>query len=93
LNVKNTLLSLLSSSFFPPSSPPTDGFAVANFLLHPFFTFCYFPCFHAVPGRISIRRKSAASPIVHQPAAQFYDCFVEGIKQRIRTEKLLSASP
>jgi len=42
---------------------------------------------------MSVRRKSAPSSIVHQPAAQFYERFVEGIKQRIRTEKLLSASP
>jgi predicted nuclease of restriction endonuclease-like (RecB) superfamily len=28
------------------------------------------------------------TPIVHQPAAQFYDRFVEGIKQRIQTAQL-----
>ena len=34
---------------------------------------------------MSTRRKSTLSPIVQQPGAQFYDRFVEGIKQRIRT--------
>jgi hypothetical protein len=28
------------------------------------------------------------TPIVHQPAAQLYDRFVEGIKQRIQTAQL-----
>jgi hypothetical protein len=40
---------------------------------------------------MSARRKSAPSPIVHQPAAQFYDRFVEGIKTRIRTAQIKSA--
>jgi predicted nuclease of restriction endonuclease-like (RecB) superfamily len=40
---------------------------------------------------MNARRKSAASPIVHQPAAQFYDRFVEGIKQRIRAAQVKAA--
>ena len=40
---------------------------------------------------MSARRKSAPSPIVHQPGAQFYDRFVEGIKTRIRTAQIKSA--
>ena len=40
---------------------------------------------------MSARRKSAPSPIVHQPAAQFHDRFAEGIKTRIRTAQIKSA--
>ena len=40
---------------------------------------------------MSTRRKSTPSPIVQQPAAQFYDRFVEGIKQRIRTAQIKAA--
>ena len=40
---------------------------------------------------MSARRKSVPSPIVHQPAAQFCDRFVEGIKTRIRTAQIKSA--
>jgi hypothetical protein len=36
-------------------------------------------------------RKSKPSPIVHQAGAQFYECFVEGIKQRIRTAQIKAA--
>jgi predicted nuclease of restriction endonuclease-like (RecB) superfamily len=36
-------------------------------------------------------RKSKSSPIVHQPAAQFYERFVTGIKQRIRTAQIKAA--
>ena len=42
-------------------------------------------------GRMSARRKSAPSRIVRQPAAQFYDRFVESIKQRIRTAQIKAA--
>jgi len=38
---------------------------------------------------MSTRRKSSA--IVHQPAAQLYDRFVAGIKQRIRTAQIKTA--
>ena len=40
---------------------------------------------------MSARRKSAPSRIVLQPAAQFYDRFVESIKQRIRTAQIKAA--
>ena len=40
---------------------------------------------------MSARRKSAPSRIVRQPAAQFYDRFVESIKQRIRTAQIKAA--
>jgi predicted nuclease of restriction endonuclease-like (RecB) superfamily len=40
---------------------------------------------------MSAKRKSMPSPIVHQPAAQFYDRFVEGIKQRVRTAQIKAA--
>ena len=40
---------------------------------------------------MSARRKSTPPPIVHQPGAQFYDRFVEGIKQRIRTAQVKAA--
>ena len=40
---------------------------------------------------MSARRKLAPSRIVRQPAAQFYDRFVEGIKQRIRTAQIKAA--
>src|SRR6266513_1095246 len=38
-----------------------------------------------------VRRKSASSRFVQQPAAQFYDRFVESIKQRIRTVQIKAA--
>lgn len=37
---------------------------------------------------MSATRKSRPSPIVQQPAAQLYDRFVTGIKQRIRTAQI-----
>jgi predicted nuclease of restriction endonuclease-like (RecB) superfamily len=37
------------------------------------------------------RLKSKSSPIVHQAGAQFYDRFVESIKQRIRTAQIKAA--
>jgi len=40
---------------------------------------------------MSTRRKSSPSSIVHQPVAQFYERFVEGIKQRIRTAQIKAA--
>ena len=40
---------------------------------------------------MNARRKSAPSPIVYQPAAQFYDSFIEGIKTRIRTAQIKAA--
>jgi len=40
---------------------------------------------------MSARRKSMRSLIVHQPAAQFYEHFVEGIKQRIRAAQIKAA--
>ena len=40
---------------------------------------------------MSVRRKSASSRFVQQPAAQFYDRFVESIKQRIRTVQIKAA--
>jgi predicted nuclease of restriction endonuclease-like (RecB) superfamily len=40
---------------------------------------------------MSTKRKSTPSPIVQQPGAQFYDRFVEGIKQRIRTAQIKAA--
>ena len=40
---------------------------------------------------MSARRKLAPSRIVQQPAAQFYDRFVESIKQRIRTAQIKAA--
>lgn len=40
---------------------------------------------------MSVRRKSAPSRFVQQPAAQFYDRFVEGIKQRIRVAQIKAA--
>jgi hypothetical protein len=40
---------------------------------------------------MSIRRKEKSSSIVHQAGAQFYDRFVEGIKQRIRTAQVKAA--
>jgi hypothetical protein len=36
-------------------------------------------------------RKSTRSTIVHQPAAQFYERLVEGIKQRIQTAQIQAA--
>src|SRR4030095_13718203 len=38
-----------------------------------------------------MKRKRVSKAIVHQPAAQFYDRFVEGIKQRIRTAQIKAA--
>jgi hypothetical protein len=38
-----------------------------------------------------MNRKRAPEAIVHQPAAQFYDRFVEGIKKRIRTAQIKAA--
>ena len=35
-----------------------------------------------------MKRKRVSKPIVHQPVAQFYDRFVEGIKQRIRAAQI-----
>ena len=40
---------------------------------------------------MSVRRKSASSRFVQQPAAQFYDRFVESIKKRIRTAQIKAA--
>src|SRR5262245_2647171 len=40
---------------------------------------------------MSSRRKTKASPIVHQDVAQFYDRFVDGIKERIRTAQVKAA--
>ena len=40
---------------------------------------------------MSTRPKTNPSSIVHQPAAQFYNRFVEGIKQRIRTAQVKAA--
>ena len=40
---------------------------------------------------MSTKRKSTPSPIVQQPGAQFYDRFVESIKQRIRTAQIKAA--
>jgi predicted nuclease of restriction endonuclease-like (RecB) superfamily len=40
---------------------------------------------------MSTRRKSSPSSIVHEPVAQFYERFVEGIKQRIRTAQIKAA--
>ena len=42
-------------------------------------------------GSMSPRRKSTPSLIVQQSGAQFYDRFVEGIKQRIRTAQIKAA--
>jgi predicted nuclease of restriction endonuclease-like (RecB) superfamily len=38
-----------------------------------------------------MKRKRVSKPIVHQPVAQFYDRFVENIKQRIRTAQIKAA--
>ena len=38
-----------------------------------------------------MNRKRVSKAIVHQPAAQFYDRFVEGIKQRIRVAQIKAA--
>ena len=43
------------------------------------------------PSAMSTRRKTKASPIVHQDVAQFYDRFVDGIKERIRTAQVKAA--
>lgn len=40
---------------------------------------------------MNTRRKTKPSSIVHQAGAQFYDRFVEGIKQRIRTAQVKAA--
>ena len=40
---------------------------------------------------MSTRRKTKTSPIVHQDVAQFYDRFVNGIKERIRTAQVKAA--
>jgi len=40
---------------------------------------------------MSTRRKTKPSSIVQQAGAQFYDRFVEGIKQRIRTAQVKAA--
>ena len=82
--------SLVTYHFFSSEKPSelTSDFAFsaphrAKFLL--------FFALHAIPGSMSARRKSALSLIVHQPGAQFYDRFVEGIKTRIRTAQIKSA--
>jgi predicted nuclease of restriction endonuclease-like (RecB) superfamily len=38
-----------------------------------------------------MKRKRVSKPIVHQPVAQFYDRFAEGIKQRIRAAQIKAA--
>src|SRR5437773_12468696 len=38
-----------------------------------------------------MKRKRVSKAIVHQPAAQFYYRFVEGIKQRIRVAQIKAA--
>ena len=38
-----------------------------------------------------MKRKRVSKAIVHQPAAQFYDRFVESIKKRIRTAQIKAA--
>src|SRR4030095_8661464 len=38
-----------------------------------------------------MKQKRVSKPIVHQPAAQFYDRFVDGIKERIRTAQVKAA--
>src|SRR6266536_924874 len=38
-----------------------------------------------------MKRKRVSKAIVHQPAAQFYERFVEGIKQRIRAAQIKAA--
>jgi hypothetical protein len=38
-----------------------------------------------------MKRKRVPKSIVHQPAAQFYDGFVEAIKKRIRTAQIKAA--
>jgi predicted nuclease of restriction endonuclease-like (RecB) superfamily len=38
-----------------------------------------------------MKRKRVSKAIVHQPAAQFYDGFVEAIKKRIRTAQIKAA--
>ena len=38
-----------------------------------------------------MNRKRVSKAIVHQPAAQFYDRFVEAIKKRIRTAQIKAA--
>jgi hypothetical protein len=38
-----------------------------------------------------MKRKRASKAIVHQPAAQFYEGFVEAIKERIRTAQIKAA--
>ena len=40
---------------------------------------------------MSAPRRISPAAIVHQPAAQFYDRFAEGIKQRIRTAQIKAA--
>src|SRR5262249_19657001 len=40
---------------------------------------------------MSTRRKTKASPIMHQAVAQSYDRFVDGIKERIRTAQVKAA--
>jgi len=40
---------------------------------------------------MSAPRRTSPAAIVHQPAAQFYDRFVQGIKQRIRTAQIKAA--
>jgi hypothetical protein len=39
-----------------------------------------------------MKGKRVSKPIVHQPVAQFYDRFVEGIKQRIRAMNRLAGN-
>ena len=41
--------------------------------------------------KLLMNRKRVSKAIVHQPAAQFYDRFVEGIKQRIRVAQIKAA--
>jgi DUF1016 N-terminal domain len=38
-----------------------------------------------------MNRKRVSKAIVHQPAAQFYDRFVEAIKERIRSAQIKAA--
>ena len=38
-----------------------------------------------------MKRKRVSKSILHQPAAQFYDGFVEAIKKRIRTAQIKAA--
>jgi hypothetical protein len=38
-----------------------------------------------------MKRKRVSKAIVHQSVAQFYDRFVEGIKQRIRAAQIKAA--